>query len=116
MYERESIMMKQNLKLNLDEDKNIRESRESNNDNNPNESFKESKTFQVGNSIKVAGETGTYVAGGSAVTTGFFRASSAIIETTTTAGEIFGATALKLIGSGCLIAGAVIGVGPPLLC
>ena len=75
------------------------------------ELIKESKTFKVGNSIKVAGETGTYVAGGSAVTTGIFRASSTIIETTTTAGEIFGATALKLIGSGCLIAGAVIGVG-----
>ena len=49
MYERESIMMRQNLKLNLDEDKNIRESKESNNDYNPNESFKESKTFQVMN-------------------------------------------------------------------
>ena len=48
MYERESIQMKQNLKLKLEEDNN-RESKDNNNKTNDNDSFKESKTFQVVN-------------------------------------------------------------------
>ena len=49
MYERESIQMKQNIKLNLEEGNNNRESKDNNNNSNDNDSFKESKTFQIVN-------------------------------------------------------------------
>ena len=50
MYERESMQIKKNLKLNSEEDNNNIESKDNNNNNpNDNNSFKESKTFQIVN-------------------------------------------------------------------
>ena len=81
------------------------------------ELIKESTAFTVGNSFKVTGEAASYIGGGAAVGTGILRAASTVAETTsatttaaTSAAVGIGSTALKAVGTGLFVVGAVVGV------
>ena len=64
----------------------------------------ESNQYKLGNSIKVTTEAGAYIGSGVSLSSGIARASAeAAVETAT-----FG---LKIVGSGLIIAGALLGVG-----
>ena len=81
------------------------------------ELIQESTAYTVGNTFKVTGEAASYIGGGAAVGTGIIRAASTIAETSsatttaaTTAAVGIGSTALKAVGTGLFVVGAVVGV------
>ncbi len=84
------------------------------------ELIEESTGFKVGNSFKVIGEAGSYIGGGVSVGAGITRTAVAVAQTssaTATAAEIstgvavgVGSTALKVVGTGLIVVGAVVGV------
>ena len=81
------------------------------------ELIQESTAYTVGNTFKVTGEAASYIGGGAAVGTGILRAASTVAETTsatttaaTTAAVGIGSTALKAVGTGLFVVGAVVGV------
>ena len=80
--------------------------------------IEETTAYTVGNSFKVTGEAATYIGGGAAVGTGILRTTTIAAEsasgataTATTAAVSFGATALKVVGTGLFLAGAAVGIG-----
>ena len=79
----------------------------------------ESTGYKVGNSIKVTGEAASYIGASISVGTGVVRAATAAIESTSSAVSTAtalavavdaGATALKALGAGLFVVGAVVGV------
>ncbi len=81
------------------------------------ELIKESTAYTVGNTFKVTGEAATYIGGGVSVGTGIIRAASTVAETSSTAATAatstivgIGATGLKVLGTGLVVVGAVVGV------
>ena len=81
------------------------------------ELIQESTAYTVGNTFKVTGEAASYIGGGAAVGTGIIRAASTIAETSsatttaaTTAAVGIDSTALKAVGTGLFVVGAVVGV------
>ncbi len=79
----------------------------------------ESTGYKVGNSIKVTGEAASYIGASVSVGTGVVRAATAAIESTSSAVSTAtatavavgaGATALKVLGAGLFVVGAVVGV------
>ena len=67
---------------------------------------KESNSYKIGNSIKVGGEAGAYIGGGTTIGVGIAEATS---SATSGMASALGAT-LQLVGAGCFIVGALVGV------
>ena len=81
------------------------------------ELIKDSTAYTVGNTFKVSGEAASYIGGGAAVGTGILRATATAAETTSTATSAatsavvgIGSTGLKVVGTGLVVVGAVVGV------
>ena len=90
-----------------------------------NELIEESTGYKVGNSFKVGGEAASYIGGGASIGSGIMKVSAAAAQTASTVGTTaaeaastatttlagLGSTALKVVGTGCFIIGAALGVG-----
>lgn len=77
------------------------------------EIVKESTSSKVGNALKVTGEASTYIGGSVAVGSGILKAATTVVEATetaTTAAVGIGSTALKVVGTGLIFVGAIVGV------
>ena len=81
------------------------------------ELIEDTKAEKVGNSIRITGEAGGYIGGGVAVDQGIIRAASTIgptasegISTATSVAVGVGGTALKVVGAGFFVVGAIAGV------
>lgn len=73
----------------------------------------ETTSYKVGNTFKVTGEAASYIGGGVSIGSGIIKASTAIAETSSTATSVgvgVGATALRTVGTGLVVVGAVLGV------
>ena len=81
------------------------------------ELIQDTKTEKVGNSVKIAGEAGSYIGGTVAVGQGIIRTASTVGQTTiegvSTASSVavgIGGTALKVVGASFFVVGAIAGV------
>ena len=77
------------------------------------ELIKDSTAYTVGNSFKVSGEAASYIGGGAAVGSGILKATATAAETSSTATSAvvgIGSTGLKVVGTGLVVVGAVVGV------
>ena len=68
---------------------------------------KESSSYVIGNSIKVGGEAGAYVGGGTTLGVGIAEAATSSAATGIASAV---GTTLQIVGAGCFIVGALIGV------
>ena len=67
---------------------------------------KESSSYVIGNSIKVGGEAGAYVGGGTSIGIGITEAASSASSGIASAVG----TTLQIVGAGCFIVGALVGI------
>ena len=77
------------------------------------ELINESTTYKVGNTFKVAGEAAGYISGGVTIGSGLLKASTIAAEGSSTAATVsvgIGSTALRAVGTGLVVVGAIVGV------
>ena len=77
------------------------------------ELINESTTYKVGNTFKVAGEAAGYISGGVTIGSGLLKASTSAAEGSSTAAAVsvgIGSTALRAVGTGLVVVGAIVGV------
>ena len=77
------------------------------------ELINESTTYKVGNTFKVAGEAAGYISGGVTIGSGLLKASTIAAEGSSTAAAVsvgIGSTALRAVGTGLVVVGAIVGV------
>ena len=80
---------------------------------NGEELINESTTYKVGNTFKVAGEAAGYISGGVTIGSGLLKASTIAVEGSSTAATVsvgIGSTALRAVGTGLVVVGAIVGV------
>ena len=80
---------------------------------NGEELINESTTYKVGNTFKVAGEAAGYISGGVTIGSGLLKASTIAAEGSSTAATVsvgIGSTALRAVGTGLVVVGAIVGV------
>lgn len=80
---------------------------------NGEELINESTSYKVGNSFKIAGEAAGYISGGVTIGSGILKASTIAAEGTSTAATVgvgVGSTALRAVGTGLVVVGAIVGV------
>ena len=65
---------------------------------------------KVTNSIKTTGETGIYIGGGLSIGSAFSRAATTTSEVSTGIISSLGTTTLKVVGTGCIVVGAISGI------